>query len=64
MKFRFCVRPEDGPTLRLDYRAFSYTGKFVIGSTGKAVLVTETSKPAAPEWRPDRGVYAGEHSIV
>lgn len=29
--------PEDGPTLRLDYREFSYAGKFVMSSTGKAV---------------------------
>nr|WP_303648679.1 GNAT family N-acetyltransferase [Haloarchaeobius litoreus] len=31
--------PEDGPTLRLDYRRFSYAGKFVMSSTGKAVLL-------------------------
>lgn len=29
--------PEDGPTLRLDHREFSYAGKFVMSSTGKAV---------------------------
>lgn len=29
--------PEDGPTLRLDHRAFAYAGKFVMSSTGKAV---------------------------
>jgi GNAT superfamily N-acetyltransferase len=30
--------PEDGPTLRLNYRAFSYAGKFVMSNTGKAVI--------------------------
>ena len=29
--------PPDGPTLRLDYRRFSYAGKFVMSNTGKAV---------------------------
>jgi GNAT superfamily N-acetyltransferase len=30
--------PEDGPTFRLDYRVFSYAGKFVMSNTGKAVI--------------------------
>jgi GNAT superfamily N-acetyltransferase len=30
--------PPDAPTLRLDYRRFAYAGKFVRGSTGKAVV--------------------------
>jgi GNAT superfamily N-acetyltransferase len=30
--------PEDEPTLRLDYRTFSYAGKFVMSNTGKAVV--------------------------
>lgn len=29
--------PSDGPTLRLDHTRFSYAGKFVMSSTGKAV---------------------------
>jgi GNAT superfamily N-acetyltransferase len=29
---------EAGPTLRLDWRRFSYAGKFVMSNTGKAVL--------------------------
>lgn len=33
--------PEDGPTLRLDYEQFSYAGKFVMSSTGKAVARAE-----------------------
>ncbi|WP_135365160.1 GNAT family N-acetyltransferase [Halosimplex halophilum] len=32
--------PEDGPTLTLDWRAFSYAGKFVMSNTGKAVVRT------------------------
>ncbi|MCU4974554.1 GNAT family N-acetyltransferase [Halobacteria archaeon AArc-m2/3/4] len=32
--------PPDGPTLRLDYREFSYAGKFVMSNTGKAVART------------------------
>ena len=30
--------PEDGVTVRLDYRQFSYAGKFVMSTTGKAVI--------------------------
>ncbi|MEF8807828.1 GNAT family N-acetyltransferase [Natronomonas sp.] len=30
--------PGDGPTLRLNYREFSYAGKFVMSNTGKAVI--------------------------
>jgi GNAT superfamily N-acetyltransferase len=31
--------PPDGPRLRLDHRRFAYAGKFVMSSTGKAVLL-------------------------
>ncbi|MFC6717584.1 GNAT family N-acetyltransferase [Natrialbaceae archaeon GCM10025810] len=37
MEFELLGWPPDGPTLRLDYRRFSYAGKFVMTSTGKAV---------------------------
>jgi GNAT superfamily N-acetyltransferase len=30
--------PPEEPTIRLDYRRFSYAGKFVMSTTGKAVL--------------------------
>lgn len=30
--------PPDEPTLRLDYRRFSYAGKFVMSTTGKAIV--------------------------
>ena len=38
MEFEVLGWAEDGPTLRLDYREFSYAGKFVMSSTGKAVV--------------------------
>jgi len=37
MEFAFLGWPDDGPTLRLDYRTFAYAGKFVMSNTGKAV---------------------------
>lgn len=37
MDFAVLGWPPDGPTLDLDYRQFSYAGKFVMSSTGKAV---------------------------
>jgi hypothetical protein len=37
MEFALLGWPDDGPTLRLDYRAFAYAGKFVMSNTGKAV---------------------------
>ena len=45
--------PEEGVTLRLDYRAFAYAGKFVVGTPGKAVLRTADGSPAVPSWSPD-----------
>ncbi|ESP88821.1 GNAT family N-acetyltransferase [Candidatus Halobonum tyrrellensis] len=41
--------PPDGPRLRLDHREFAYAGKFVMTSTGKAVL-------APPGWEPPADV--------
>lgn len=38
MEFALLGWPADGPTLRLDYRRFSYAGKFVMSNTGKAVV--------------------------
>lgn len=38
VEFELLGWPADGPTLRLDYRRFSYAGKFVMSNTGKAVL--------------------------
>ena len=47
--------PPDGPTLRLDYRRFSYAGKFVMSNTGKAV-VRDPEAATDSEW--DDGVLA------
>ena len=38
--------PGDEPTLRLDYRRFSYAGKFVVGGTGKAVVRRRSANSA------------------
>lgn len=46
-------RPDEGETLRLDYRAFAYAGKFVVGGPGKSVIRTPDGGPAAPDWEPD-----------
>ena len=43
--------PSDGPTLRLDYRRFSYAGKFVMSTTGKAVVRTADEAEATDEGR-------------
>jgi GNAT superfamily N-acetyltransferase len=38
MEYAVLGWPPDGPTLRLDHEQFSYAGKFVMSSTGKAVV--------------------------
>ncbi|MDS0281516.1 GNAT family N-acetyltransferase [Haloarcula onubensis] len=38
MEFALCGWPEDAHPLRLDYREFAYAGKFVMTTTGKAVV--------------------------
>jgi len=38
MEFALCGWPADEHPLRLDYREFAYAGKFVMTSTGKAVV--------------------------
>ena len=38
MQYALLGWPPDGPTFRLDYRRFSYAGKFVMSATGKAVV--------------------------
>ena len=55
MEFALLGWPENEPTLRLDYRAFSYAGKFVTGGTGIAVL-----RPAEPvDFEPDQPLADG-----
>jgi len=56
MEYAFLGGPETGTTLRLDYRAFAYAGKFVVGKSGKAVLRTPDGSPAVPEWTPERSL--------
>lgn len=38
MEFELLGHPPDGPTLRLDHERFAYAGKFVMDTTGKAVV--------------------------
>ncbi|MFC7141286.1 GNAT family N-acetyltransferase [Halosimplex aquaticum] len=47
--------PADGPTLTLDYREFSYAGKFVMSNTGKALVrdPAERASGAEDEANPD-----------
>ena len=53
MEYALVCPPDEGETLRLDYRAFAYAGKFVVGAPGKAVIRTPDGRPAAPDWEPD-----------
>jgi GNAT superfamily N-acetyltransferase len=46
--------PEDGPTLDLDHEAFSYAGKFVMSSTGKAVARADGEVVGAVAFNGDR----------
>ncbi|KYH25316.1 acetyltransferase (GNAT) family protein [Halalkalicoccus paucihalophilus] len=46
--------PPDGPKLELDYRLFSYAGKFVMTNTGKAVLREAGEIRAAAAFNEDR----------
>ena len=55
MEYAVCGWPADGPTLRLDYREFAYAGKFVMSSTGKAV-VRDARDETDGEW--DDGIVA------
>jgi GNAT superfamily N-acetyltransferase len=42
MERRLLGWPPDGPTLRLDHRRYRYAGKFVMTTTGKAVVLDPT----------------------
>lgn len=49
MEFSLLGWPDSGPTLRLDFREFSYAGKFVMSNTGKAVVRDpEGERPPPP----------------
>jgi hypothetical protein len=46
--------PPDGPTMTLDWRRFSYAGKFEMSNTGKAVLRDDGDVVAAAAFNGDR----------
>ena len=48
MEFALLGWPDAGPTLRLDFREFSYAGKFVMSNTGKAVARDPGAQRPAP----------------
>ncbi|MEF8882494.1 MAG: GNAT family N-acetyltransferase [Halapricum sp.] len=54
MEFELLGWSDDGSTLQLDYEQFSYAGKFVMSSTGKAVVRDGRSVVAAAAFDPDR----------
>lgn len=54
MEFALLGWPDDGPTLRLDHRRFSYAGKFVTSNTGKAVTREGGEVVAAIAFSADR----------
>jgi len=51
MEYALLGWPPDGPTLRLDHRRFAYAGKFVMSTTGKAVV-----RRSGAEGPPEGGV--------
>ena len=48
MEFTVLGWPPEAPTLRLDFRTFAYAGKFVMSTTGKAVIRATTSHERPP----------------
>jgi len=54
MEFAVLGWAPDGPTLELDYRTFSYAGKFVMSSTGKAVAREDETVVGAVAFNDDR----------
>ena len=54
MEYDLLGWPPDGPQLRLDHERFSYAGKFVMTTTGKAVAREDDSIVAAVAFNEDR----------
>ncbi|MFA9425069.1 GNAT family N-acetyltransferase [Natronorubrum sp. A-ect3] len=54
MEYDLLGWPPDGPKLRLDYKRFSYAGKFVMTNTGKAVARDDGTIVAAVAFNEDR----------
>jgi GNAT superfamily N-acetyltransferase len=48
MEYELLGWPDDGVRLALDYRAFSYAGKFVVSNTGKVVALDPDADPFDP----------------
>ncbi|WP_323676461.1 GNAT family N-acetyltransferase [Halorubellus sp. PRR65] len=61
MHFEVLGWPDDGPTLRLDYREFGYAGKFAMSSTGKAVC-HDRPRPVAATHDDPASAFAGRES--
>ena len=60
MEYALLGWPPDGPTLRLDHRRFAYAGKFVMSTTGKAVVRREEADSESDDDRavaPDGVAY-------
>ena len=58
MEYELLGWPDDGPTLRLDYEQFSYAGKFVMSTTGKAVIRRRDGEVSTDDSSYDRDVLA------
>lgn len=54
MEFELLDWAPDGPTLQLDWRRFSYAGKFVMSSTGKSVARSDGEVVGALAFNEDR----------
>ncbi|MDZ7850916.1 MAG: GNAT family N-acetyltransferase [Halodesulfurarchaeum sp.] len=54
MEYEVLGFPPDGPSLTLDWQAFSYAGKFEMTNTGKAVLRSNDEIVAAAAFNGDR----------
>ncbi|MGB9965822.1 GNAT family N-acetyltransferase [Halobacterium hubeiense] len=52
MQYAVLGDADDGPTLRLDWRAFSYAGKFVMSNTGKAIAFEGAPLAERGDWPP------------
>lgn len=54
MEYAVLGWPPDGPPLELDWRRFSYAGKFVMSNTGKAIAKDDGEIVAAIAFNADR----------
>ncbi|MFB6072816.1 MAG: GNAT family N-acetyltransferase [Halobacterium sp.] len=52
MRYAVLGSAADGPTLRLDWEAFSYAGKFVMSNTGKAIAYEGAPVEERGDWPP------------